>query len=738
MTQPQRAGPTPAQADATYNYANALQRLGQFELAVAHYDRALKLRPKWPEALMNRGVALQALNRPDDALASYERALAIRPTFALALSNRGNALCSLGRFQQALMSYDQALVLQPEYPEALQNRGTALHALGRHAEALESFDRVLAVRPNAADVHLARGSSLLALRRSAEALESCIRALAIRPNHAETLNALGNALCGLNRLDEALAIYDQAIAIKPDLAGSFYNRGNVLQALGRHEQSLESYERAIALATNYTEALSNRANALLSLRRDREAAEDFTRVLTIDPDHPYAKGKRLHARLRCCDWAGFDEQTAEIATDIKAGKRSCMPFENVAVSNSIHGQLECARLWINDSYPPGNTALWSGERYRHDRIRLAYLSADFHEHAVAYLIAGLIEEHDRNRFETVAVSFGPDSSSAIRSRLRNAFGQFIDVRDKSDLEAATLLREMEVDIAVDLAGLTGGSRPGILGLRPAPVQVNYLGFPGTMGAPWIDYILADQHVIPEHLKGAYSEKVVHLPDTFQANDRKRPRPQTAPPRAELGLPEDAFVFCSFSNSYKFTPAMFDIWIRLLGKVDGSVLWILASNPTADQNLRTEAQARGIDPKRIVTAPRVPYLDYLARYRRADLFLDTLPFNAGTTASDALWCGLPVVTCSGEAFASRMAGSLLQAAGVPELIASSLDEYEELALRLAQDSAHLAFIKAKLASGSGPLFDTARFTRHIEAAFTTMHERARRGLRPESFAVEPSP
>ncbi len=253
-------------------------------------------------------------------------------------------------------------------------------------------------------MHLARGSSLLALRRSAEALESCIRALAIRPNHAETLNALGNALCGLNRLDEALAIYDQAIAIKPDLAGSFYNRGNVLQALGRHEQSLESYERAIALATNYTEALSNRANALLSLRRDREAAEDFTRVLTIDPDHPYAKGKRLHARLRCCDWAGFDEQTAEIATDIKAGSARGMPFENVTVSNSIHGQLECARLWINDSYPPGNTALWSGERYRHDRIRLAYLSADFHEHAVAYLIAGLIEEHDRNRFETVAVS----------------------------------------------------------------------------------------------------------------------------------------------------------------------------------------------------------------------------------------------------------------------------------------------------------------------------------------------
>jgi protein O-GlcNAc transferase len=730
-------GLTPAHAHGAYNNANALQRLGQFEQAVAYYDLALKLQPRWPEALANRGVALQALGRLEEALESYDQALAVRPAFALAHSNRGNALCSLGRLQQALMSYEQALLLQPDYPEALQNRGTALHALGRYSEALESFDRVLAIRPDMTDALLGRGSTLTALQRPVEALESCIRALAMRPNHADTLNMLGNALCALNRLDAALAIYEQAIAINSGLAGSFYNRGNVLQALGRHEQSLESYERALALKPGFAEALNNRANALLTLRRNREAAEDFTRVLSIDPDYPYAKGKRLHARLRSCDWAAFEEQAAEIAADIGEGKRSSEPFENIAVSNSIRDQLQCARLWINSNCPSGDTPFWSGESYRHDRIRLAYISGDFHEHAVAYLIAGLIEQHERERFETIAISFGPDSDSAIRSRLRSAFGQFIDVRNKSDLETASLLRQMEVDIAVDLAGLTAGSRPGILALRPAPVQVNYLGFPGTMGAPWIDYILADQQVIPEHLKGAYSEKVVHLPDTFQANDGKRPRPQTAPPRAELGLPDDAFVFSSFSNSYKFTPAMFDVWMRLLGKVNGSVLWILASDPTADQNLRREAESRGIDPQRIVTAPPAPYLDYLARYRRADLFLDTLPFNAGTTASDALWCGLPVVTCSVEAFASRMAGSLLQAAGLPELVTSSLDEYEALALRLTQDPAHLALIKAKLASGSGPLFDTARFTRHIEAAFTTMHERARRGLRPESFAVEPS-
>lgn len=409
------------------------------------------------------------------------------------------------------------------------------------------------------------------------------------------------------------------------------------------------------------------------------------------------------------------------------------------VASSASDQLKCGEQYSSSICPDLPRPLWSGEIYAHERIRVAYLSADLREHAVSYLMAGVFEQHDRQRFETFAFSYGTDDGSPTRARLKLAFEHFIDVRDNSPSDIARLLRQYEIDIVVDLMGHTKGARTAILAARPAPIQVNYLGFPGTTGAPWIDYLIADRYVVPEALQGSYSEKVVYLPDTFQANDAKRPLPQDAhqdaPARAELGLPENAFVFCCFNNSYKLTRAMFDVWMRLLQKAHGSVLWMFAASPVAERNIRREAAVRGVDPQRIVLAPLVPYARYLAQYRRADLFLDTLPFNAGTTASDALWSGVPVVTCSGEAFAARMAGSLLRAAGLPELIATSLEDYEALALRLVQDPALLAATKAKLGPGRSPLFDTARFTRHIEAAFVSMWQRHQKGERPVSFAVE---
>jgi protein O-GlcNAc transferase len=398
-----------------------------------------------------------------------------------------------------------------------------------------------------------------------------------------------------------------------------------------------------------------------------------------------------------------------------------MPFENVAVSGSPRDQLECARLWIGDTCPARATPLWSGQRYRHDRIRLAYLSADFHEHAIAYLVAGLFEQHDRTRFDTIGISFCPDRDSEIRTRLKSSVGRFIDVRNKTDLEAAALLRDMEVDVAVDLTGLTGGSRPGMLALRPAPIQVNYLGYPGTMGADYIDYVIADRTVIPESDRPHYSEKVVYLPDTYAAADSRRRIADPTTSRAEAGLPETGFVFCSFNNSYKITPCMFDIWMRLLREIDGSVLWLLAADEAAVANLRREASARGVAADRLVFAQRTPVADHLARHALADLFLDTLPYNAHTTASDALWAGLPLVTCPGSTFAGRVAASLLNAVGLPEFVTHSLEDYAALALRLARDCDFLTATKSKLAQNRGthPLFDTARFTRNIEAAYERM-------------------
>jgi len=427
-------------------------------------------------------------------------------------------------------------------------------------------------------------------------------------------------------------------------------------------------------------------------------------------------------------------------TDLRAGKRVLTPIQATAIVPSVSDQLICSRIWAADQSPPAAEPLWRGENYRHERIRLAYLSADFHSHATAALMAGVFEAHDRQRFETIAVSYGPDDGSFMRARLTSAFDRFLDVRNKSDLEIGRMLRAHEVDIAIDLKGYTQDSRSGILALRAAPVQVHYLGFPGTMGAPYVDYILADRTVIPAEHVSQYSERIVTLPDSYQCNDRARPIAPVTPSRADAGLPETGFVFCSFNNSFKIGPQLFDLWMRLLKQVDASVLWLLQDNPAAARNLKREAERRGVAADRLVFAPRDNLDRHLARQRLADLFLDTLPYGAHTTASDALWAGVPVLTCAGDTFAGRVAASLLHAAGLPEMITYTLDDYEELALKLVRDAGTLSAITRKLRDNreTSPLFDTVRITRHLEAAYTHMWERSQRGESPEHFAVAPLP
>ncbi len=643
---------------------------------------------------MQRGHLVEA----DELLA---RALAIHPRHPEALYNHGLALAKLGRHDAALARYDAALALRPDFAPALSDRGAALFALARHDEAVASFDRALAIAPRLVAAHYNRSAALLALKRFAEAKASCDAALAMAPDLPEALNNRGSALTQLKRLDEALASYDRAVALKPDFAEALYNRGSALADLGRHD----------------------------------DASRDFVRAFALDARLPLLDAMLLHSRMHCCDWPTFEEQSRRIIDGVQAGQPVSDPLTLLGVTDSAEDQLRCARTWIRDTCPPSPAPLWSGERYAHDRIRIAYLSADLREHPVAYLAAELFERHDRARFETVAVSFGSAAPCAMRARLQRTFDRFLDVRQESDLAVAQRLRELEIDIAVDLNGITTGARTGILALRPAPIQVNYLGFPATMGADYIDYLIADRYVIPEGRRAQYAERVVYLPDTFQANDATR-RLAAAPARADLGLPARGFVFCSFNSSYKITPAMFDLWMRLLQQVAGSVLWLVRSNPAVEANLRREAAARGVDPARLVFAPWVEYGAHLARCAAADLFLDTLPFNAGTTASDALWAGLPVLTCSGEAFAARMAGSLLQAVGMPELITTSLREYEALAIALATDAERMAGIREKLARNrvSAPLFDSDRFRRHIEAAYLAMWSRHRRREPPAAFAV----
>jgi len=762
----------PGSAEALLNRGNALLELKRAADALASYDRALALEPDNALIWNNRGSALTDLNRHDDALQSFNKAVGLEPNYPEALDNRGHALLGLERFAEALVDFDRALALEPENTTAAFNRATVLMKLNRQTEALEGFQRVLALDPSLIEAHIGMGGALVALKRYVEslaafdrallqnpdsvdarsnrahaliwlkrhheALADSERALAINPDHAAAWHNRGSALAGLKRYAEAMACYEKALALDHGNAATWTNRGNALIALKRYDEALKSLDTSLHLDPANIETLSSRASAYSNLKRFREAIADCEAVLARDENHAPTLGVLIHCRLHACDWRAFDREKAKVAAGLRSGRRTVSPFDIKAVTDSEEENLLAARLWVAEECPASATPLWRGEAYRHDKIRIAYLSTDLRAHAVGFLIVGALEHHDKHRFETTAISLGADDKSETRARFVAAFDRFVDARDKADADIARLLKELEIDIAVDLNGFTGDPRTRILALRPAPIQVNYLGYPGTMGAEYIDYIIADKTVIPESEASHYSEKIVYLPHAYQANDNRRTVVEHSPSRGEAGLPESGFVFCSFNNTYKVSPEMFSVWMRLLKSVDGSVLWLLEDNPAAAENLRREAQAGGVDPARIIFAPRTTPEQHLARQPLADLFLDTLPYNAHTTASDALWVGLPLITTPGGTFPGRVATSLLQAAGMPELVAASLSDYEAMALKLARDADALAALRTKLKTGRNacPLFDTQRFTRHLEAAFTGMWERHQRGDPPESFAVSP--
>jgi predicted O-linked N-acetylglucosamine transferase (SPINDLY family) len=479
----------------------------------------------------------------------------------------------------------------------------------------------------------------------------------------------------------------------------------------------------------------NRGMVLLRLHRLEEALVSFERTIQISPNFAWARGQYLNTLSRVCDWSFYAKHLVSLVEQIQKGERACRPFTTLSIFDGPKLQKNAAEIYIQAKHPLQAMPAFAKEPHRSSKIRLGYYSPDFCNHAVSCLIVELLELHDKNKFELIAFSFGPNTQDDMRQRVASAFDQFIDVRFKSDKEIALLSREMGIDIAIDLAGFTQDARTRIFAYRCAPIQVNYLGFPGTMGAEYIDYLIADETLIPDSSLSGYSEKIIKMPYSFQANDRQKVISDRVFSRQELGLPAKGFVFCCFNNNYKITPEIFDVWMRVLQKVPGSVLWLLADNPTAQANLTKEAIHRGVEAGRLIFAQRLALPEYLARYRAADLFLDTVPFNAGTTASDALWAGLPVLTLMGESFAGRMAASLLNAIEMPELIEQTIDGYESRAIELATKPKQMAAIRAKLAANrlTTPLFNTPLFTRHLEQAYTQMHERYLKGLPPDHIS-----
>jgi predicted O-linked N-acetylglucosamine transferase (SPINDLY family) len=757
----------PEHAPAHYKRGNLLKDRGEYEGALANYDRAIALNPRYSQAFCNRGVVLAHLRRPEAALDSYDRAISLNPNDALAHYNRSAVLRELGQQEAALTGYDQAIAIKPDYAEAHCNRGALFTELERWEPALASYERAIEIHPRSFEAHFGRGvafqgqkawdAALASYARAIEihpgsfeahfargivfqgqkawdaALTAYARAIEINPDHAEAHNNRGVALMELRRWDEARASLDRAIASRPEFAEAFCNRGLLASNLRRYETALANFDRAIGLEPEHAEAFYNRADALINMKQFAAAIASYDRAIALKRDFRFLLGMRQHAKMNLCDWSDLEPDLERLTAGIEADAAVSPPFPLLALLDSPPLHHQAAQIWVREQHTTDRVCPAIPKLPAGDRIRIGYFSADFHDHPVALLMAGLFELHDRSTFEVTAFSFGPDTQAKMRKRLEQGFDRFLDVRDKSDQEISRLARSLPIDIAVDLGGYTASSRTGIFAERAAPIQVNFLGYPATMGAEYMDYLIGDRTVVPQTCRRHYTEKIVYLPNSYLPADSTLAIAETVFTREELDLPGTAFVFCCFNNNYKITPSVFDSWMRILGRVENSVLWLSENNPTAAANLRQEASRRGVNAARLIFAKRLSGLpEHLARHRAADLFLDTRPYNAHATAIDALWAGLPVLTCMGETFAGRVAASLLRAVGLPELIATTSVQYEELAVRLAANPAELARIKGILAANRlrTPLFDTRSYTKDLEAAYAQIYDRYHANLPPD--------
>ena len=635
---------------------------------------------------------------------------------------------------------EKAAALPQCSPEALFYLGRAQLQRGRAREAVESLGRAMKQAGEFFEGLHELGVAHSALGDFEPALQAFRRAERLNPRSRELQSNLADTLAALRQFGPALRHYDRALALDPNFDQAWANRGTLLTELGRHPEALDSYERALALAPGDVPTWMNRAATLVVLRRHAEALACFDEVARLAPETDYLRGQRLHAAMFLCQWDGWAQQVDDIVARVDAGEKAAIPFELAALPASTATLLKCARKYAQDEHPSRKFAAPADPVPRDParKLRVGYFSSDFREHPVSQLMARILECHDRNRFEWFGFALGPSAHDETGARIAAAFDHFSHVADRSDEAIAATARDAGIDIAVDLNGLTEGARTGIFACRAAPVQVNYLGYPGTMGCDYMDYIVADATLIPLGEYDRYAEKVIVLPDSYQPNDNTKRVSEAVTSREDVGLPPHGFVFACFNSTFKITPDVFDVWMRLLHSVPGSVLWLFQGNADARRALGAEARQRGVEPERFVWAPRMPSLaEHLARHAHADLFLDTFHFNAHTTASDALWSGLPMLTLAGATFASRVGASLLGAVGLPELVTHSVEDYEALALALATDPQRLAELRGRLQANrkTMPLFDSPLFARRIEAAYEAMWDRHRRGLAPDHIRIE---
>lgn len=650
---------------------------------------------------------------------------------ALALHQRGDP-------DAAEQIYKSILRSQPKYFDAIFALGIVYLQREEFRAAEKQFLLAIKIDPNNGPLQNNYGSALLGLGRQQEALAAYDRAIAMSAQNIEAHYNRGNALAAMKRFEEAIASYDRSIALNPNNAQVHDNRGSALASLSRIEAALASFSRAIQLNPRHAKAYANRGGAYAQIKQYDKALEDYEKAIVCDPSLDFVASNIVAMKMHICRWDDYETDCRSVLEGIRAGTLKAEPFTLLVLPSTEEDQLKCAAQYTRDKAPAAPKTQRTS-RYSHDRIRIGYVSSDLHDHPVTHLIAGMLEAHDRSRFMIHAFSTAPVKDDKYRNRISNACEVFVNAQAMGSNELSQRIRDAEIDILVDLNGHTTGSRTDIFAARSAPVQVAHLGYPGTMGADYIDYLIADRHVVPKTAESNYSEKIVCLPNSYQPNDLKRVISDAPVSRRDFGLPDEGFVFCCFNNNFKVTPDVFGVWIHLLKAVSGSALWLYCDNGPAEENLKREAERHGIPASRLVFAKKLPLEEYRAQYKLADLFVDTLYYDAHTVGSDAMWAGLPLITCTGKTFAGRVATSLLHAAGLPELVTNSLENYEKLALELATNPGKLRSIKSRLAENrvKCPLFDTARYARDIEAAYTQMWERSQKGKPPQGFEVASS-
>ena len=726
----------PNYVDAHYNLAITFKDLEQLDNAVQSYNRAIEINPNFAQAHNNLGNVFKDLEQSKDAIKSFEKAIEINPAFAHAHNNLGNVYKDLDQLDDAIKSYENAIELNPNFAEAHNNLGSVLKDLEQLDNAIKSYEKAIRLNPNFAEAYNNLGNVFKDLRLLDDAVKNYEKAINIRPKYAQAYNNLGFALMGLARLDEAVACFESAISIKPDYVEAHNYLGNVLDILGKVQAGAKCIEKAIAIDPDFAEAHYSLGNMFRNLKQREKAHLCYERAIAIKPDMAFLFGSLLNNKMNLGIWDDFSNQLEELRSRINNNENVIGPFSLLGLIDDPALQRKASEIFTNYHYPQNHTLSKIDLYPKHKKIRISYFSGDFKIHPVAYLTAELYEVHDRNHFEIHAFSLGPDTKDKLNLRIKAGVDHFHNVQVMSNKEIALLARSLEIDIAVDLGGFSGNSRTKIFAMSAAPIQLSYIGFLGTMSADYYDYLIADPVMIPKENQKYFVEKIVYLP-SFQVNDSTDLPPEITLTRKDVGLPEEGFVFCCFNNTYKFTPTTFDSWARILKSVDGSLLLIYIDNKSAEINLTKEIVQRDVEAERLIFCERLKRQDYLARYRTANLFLDTHPYNAGTTASDALKMGLPILTLKGNSFNSREAASILTSINLPELITNTPEEYEALAIELATSPDKLKAIKDKLADNlsTAPLFDTKLFTKHLESAYTEMYERHHKGLEPDHIYVE---